>query len=470
MFKKNTIFSKLFLSYLFIIVVTFIIFIGVFFYLFHINMYKNYEATYEHEYNKIEAHLQSKIKYDWTDDEFTESLSYTFTHADYHIYIIDENETKIFGPFEEQTTQLNDLSQDLMEKIIAGKYVSEGGFMNGKLRYVVASPLDLDAQEVDTPLFMVMVFHDMNHEYIKVILMIIITLSIALIFAGCILWYISKKFTKPLREMNEIAIEYAKGDFSKSVQYESNDEIGQLAKSFTYMAEELNNLESRRKQFVSNVTHDLRSPLTSIKGFLIAFLDGTIPEERRNHYYGIMKNETERMIKLVNDTLEMTQLEEGEHIISRADYNLVEQIERIIFKFEPQLEKKNLQIRFQSKYPSVYVYADEARIEQVLINLLQNAIQFSYPDSPIDIRIEKDEQQVKVHIRDYGEGIENSKLHAIWKRFYKADEARTNKVGFGLGLAIVKSILDYHDSEVTVDSTLGEGTTFTFTLPLSKNS
>src|SRR5690606_27183892 len=139
---------------------------------------------------------------------------------------------------------------------------------------------------------------------------------------------------------------YAKGDFSKSVQYPLNDEIGQLAKSFTDMAKELNELETRRKQYISNVSHELRSPLTSIKGFIIALMDGTIPNHRLNHYYGLMKDETERMIKLVNNTLDMNQLEEGHHTIVRTNYNLTDQIYRTIHKLEPHFTKKNLEIRF----------------------------------------------------------------------------------------------------------------------------
>ena len=157
-----------------------------------------------------------------------------------------------------------------------------------------------------------------------------------------------------------------------------------MAKSFTYMAKELNQLETRRKQFISNVSHELRSPLTSIKGFIIALLDGTIPDNRRPHYYGLMKDETERMIKLVNDTLDMNQLEEGHSKILRTDYNLTEQIDRIIHKLEPHFVKKDLEIRFNAD--SEYcVYADKGRIEQVIVNLLQNAVQFSNKNALIDI-------------------------------------------------------------------------------------
>ena len=460
MFKRRTIFSKLFLSYLFIIIISLLLFIGIFFYLFHIQMYKDYEKTFEYEFEKIEFLIQEASYL-----EMENSFRYTFDHADYQMYMIDKNGKLLYGPTSFENSLLVDIDPDIMNAITKGEHVSNGGFMNGELLYVVAAPFTSQMLDGEST-FLVMVFHEITHEYKQVILMIVFTFIIAMLFTAIILWFISKKITKPLREMNETAILYAKGDFSKSVKYETNDEIGQLAKSFAYMANELNQLENRRKTFVSNVSHDLRSPLTSMKGFLIALIDGTIPDDRRHHYYGLMKDETERMIKLVNDTLEITRLEEGQYQLSCSQYDITAQIKRIIHKFEPQIDKKKLEVRFKTIEPSLFVYADEERIEQVIINLLQNAIQFSHVQSPIDILLQRIGKKVQLSIQDYGEGMTEDQLHAIWKRFYKADEARTNKSGFGLGLAIVKSILDLHDAEINVKSKLGEGTTFSFTLPM----
>lgn len=462
MLKKNSIFSKLFVSYSFIILTSFLLFIGVFFYLFHINLYKEYEETYQHQYNQIEKQLQENL--DWSNNEVAKKLSYSLNQPQHYIYIVDENKRQIYGPDPEKTSQLINIPDDIFYKVTAGEQVSEGGFNDGELRYIVASTLNTKISGVNTAI-MVIIFHDLTHEYQQVLLMIFFTSIIAIMFAGIILWFISKKITAPLTEMNDIARHYAKGDFSKSVQYQSDDEIGQLAKSFTFMASELNQLENRRRQYISNVSHELRSPLTSIKGFIIALLDGTIPENRQSHYYGIMKDETERMIKLVNDTLDMNQLEEGNNDILRTDYNLTKQIERIINKLEPHFVKKDLKIRFNTD-GEYCVYADEGRIEQVIVNLLQNAVQFSNKNAPIDITLTKEGQYVNVLIQDYGEGIAEDQLDLIWRRFYKVDESRTHKSGAGLGLAIVKSILDLHETDIKVTSKLGEGTTFSFTLPL----
>lgn len=466
MLKKNTIFSRMFLSYSFIIVLSFLLFIFVFFYLFHINLYKKYEDTYQHELKQIEQQLQSQENVNWSKYETAERLSYSFNNPGYLIYIIDKERKQILGPDPQQSTELVTIQDDLIKQVLAGERVSEGEFRNGELRYIVASKLKTPISGVDTPI-MVMIFYDLTHEYQQVLWMILFTFLIAIVFAGVILWFMSKRITAPLREMSEMAKHYAKGDFSKSVQYPLNDEIGQLAKSFTDMAKELNELETRRKQYISNVSHELRSPLTSIKGFIIALMDGTIPLDRRAYYYGLMKDEIERMIKLVNDTLDMNQLEEGQRQLIRTNYNLTEQVHQIIHNFEPLFAKKSLDIHFTSE--SEYeVYADKERIAQVIVNLLQNAVQFSKQDQRIDISLLKDGQYVKVLVQDYGEGIKEDQIDLIWRRFYKVDESRTNKTGAGLGLAIVKSILDLHDTEIKVQSKFGEGTLFTFKLPLSK--
>ena len=454
----------MFLSYSLIIVLSFLLFIAVFFYLFHLNLYKDYETIYEHQYIQVEKQLENQKKFNWSNSETAEILSYSLNQPGYHIYIVDESGTRIFGPNETSTYSLP-LSEAILNQVNAGTHVSKGGLKNGELRYMVASQLTTNIDNVNQPI-MVMIFHELSHEYQQVIWMILITFIIVIVVAGVVLWLMSKKITAPLREMSDVARHYAKGDFAETVHYKSDDEIGQLAKSFTYMANELNNLETIRRQYISNLSHELRSPLTSIKGFIIALMDGTIPSNRQSHYYGLMKDETERMIKLVNDTLDMNQLEEGKSKIFRTNYNLTEQITTIILKLEPHSSDKQLNIRFDhtQKY---MVYADRERMEQVLVNLIHNAIQFSHVEGLIDIKLVGEGRYVKVMVQDYGIGIEEQHLDLIWRRFYKIDEARSNKTGSGLGLAIVKSILDLHDTEINVDTKIGEGTIFSFKLPLS---
>jgi signal transduction histidine kinase len=293
----------------------------------------------------------------------------------------------------------------------------------------------------------------------------LISISITGLFA----YYLSKKITAPLREMNRVALLIAKGKFDQRVKIKTSDELGELGKTFNYMAQELSGLDQMRKDFVANVSHDLRAPLTSIHGFSRAFLDGTIPEERKHHFLKLMKEQTERMIKLVNDLLDIAQIEARQLVIQRVNFNLSELVRQVVARMEPEFSKKHVNVEVISEKPQdIQVLADPDRIDQVIVNLIQNALQFSSPDSSVKVFLKK-EEQATVSIHDYGPGISEEDIHSIWERFYKADRARTKKAGTGIGLSIVKHILDLHQTDIQVESEVGRGTTFTFTLPIAHN-
>jgi signal transduction histidine kinase len=242
-----------------------------------------------------------------------------------------------------------------------------------------------------------------------------------------------------------------------------------LGETFNYMAAELAGLDQMRKDFVANVSHDLRSPLTSIHGFVRAFLDETIPNERKHHYLLIMNEQTERMMKLVNDLLDLARIEAGQVEIRPAIFNVSELVRQVVARMEPEWMKKQVTVEVPSEEAQdIYVCADLDRIDQVIANLLQNAIQFSPPHSSIEVMVKKEAQAV-VSVRDDGPGIRQEDLESIWERFYKADRARTKQVGTGIGLSIVKHILDLHHSPIDVQSEVGKGSTFTFRLPLAPN-
>ncbi len=456
---------KLFRSYSLIILLSFLLFGLVFIYLFHINLYKNYEETFSHHYDKIEQHMNLVDRFEWSESEISLSLEAALNHKDFSIIIYDSANHPLFIPDDERAME-HEIDSALIEKAASTKMISEGIRVDGNLSYLIASSLQNNIRGEES-LIMAMVFHDLDHQYKEMIVMILITFTITIAFAGIILWFISRKITAPLREMNQIALKYAKGDFSPSVEVKTDDEIGQLGETFNYMADELNSLEEMRKDFIANVSHDLRSPLTSIKGFLVALLDGTIPEKRKEHYYLLMKDETERVIKLVNDTLDMTQLEAGQIKLNRDRYNLTRQLQRIVVKLEPQLDKKSMKIEIIPDIEELYVFADRDRMEQAILNLLQNAIQFSKQHSIVSIFLNENQDGVQVKIQDQGEGILEEDIQHIWERFYKTDRSRTNKVGTGIGLSIVKSIMDLHDVTIHVDSQIGKGTSFTFSLPIS---
>jgi len=292
---------------------------------------------------------------------------------------------------------------------------------------------------------------------------------ISIIITGLFTFYLTKRITAPLREMNRVALHIARGEFNQRVNIKTHDELGELGKTFNYMGQELLVLDQMRKDFVANVSHDLRSPLTSIHGFIRAFLDNTIPDERKRYYFTIMKEQTERMIKLINDLLDMAQIESGQMEIRPVFFNLSELVRKVVARMEPEYVKKKVNVVVISKEEqNIHVFADPNRIDQVIVNLIQNAIQFSSPNSSVEVILKK-EEQVVISIRDFGSGIRQEDIQFIWERFYKADRARTKKTGTGLGLSIVKHILHLHQTDIQVESEEGKGTTFTFTLPIATN-
>jgi len=292
---------------------------------------------------------------------------------------------------------------------------------------------------------------------------------ISLTVTSVLTFYLSQRMTAPIREMKRVALRIAHGQFDQRVKIKTRDELGELGETFNYMAAELASLDQMRKDFVANVSHDLRSPLTSMHGFVRAFLDETIPDGRKRQYLLIMNEQTERMMKLVNDLLDLARIEAGQLEIRPVIFNVSELVRRVVARMEPEWGKKRVDVEvLAEEAQDIHVFADPDRIDQVIVNLLHNAIQFSPPESCVEVMLQKREQAV-VSLHDSGPGIRQEEIEAIWQRFYKADRARTKKAGTGLGLSIVKYILDLHQSPIDVKSEVGSGSIFTFTLPLAPN-
>lgn len=297
-----------------------------------------------------------------------------------------------------------------------------------------------------------------------------ITLLLIFLLAFVILFLFSLLIYRPIRKITSVADAYIDGDFSQKMNIHTQDELGHLAAAFDYMANELNTLEDDQRKFVSNVSHDFRSPLTSIKGYIEAILDGTIPYEMQDKYLNIILFETERLNKLTSSLLELNKF--GSHgktmlYLKRFDINYI--IRMTALTFEGICSEKHISIELILSGQTLYVTADLAKIQQVIYNLTDNAIKFSHPDSSITIETTEKNGKVFVSVKDSGIGIPNDSLKKIWERFYKTDLSRgKDKRGTGLGLAIVKEIIQAHDENINVISTEGVGTEFIFTLTLAK--
>ncbi|EJS67807.1 envelope stress sensor histidine kinase HitS [Bacillus cereus] len=258
----------------------------------------------------------------------------------------------------------------------------------------------------------------------------------------------------------------AKGDFSVKIRNEEkyDGEIGVLVKSINDMTDELNAMEKMRQEFVSNVSHEIQSPLTSIKGFARALQDNNLSEEKRKHYLTIIETETTRLSKLSQNLLKLTLLESEEYIPERVTYRLDQQLKQIVLNSEPLWAEKEIELELDLE--KVQITADQESMSQVWINLIHNSIKFTPSGGTITIQLKEHEELVEVRIHDNGIGISEEQKQHVFERFYKADSSRNRAHGgSGLGLAIVKKVVDLHQGEIKVESEEGNGTGFIVRIP-----
>lgn len=297
----------------------------------------------------------------------------------------------------------------------------------------------------------------LNISYILLIIMLLLSMIILFFFTEMV--YI------PLRKITYATEQYAIGNLHYEFQVDSADEMGYLASSLSYMASEIAKSEDNQKKFVANVSHDFRSPLTSIKGYLEAMLDGTIPPEIHEKYLQIVLNETERLTKLTNGLLQLNNMNTRGMILERTDFDVNQMIRNTAATFEGICKNKMIGIELILTGEHLLVNADMDKAQQVLYNLLDNAIKFSHNDSIIKIETTEKSNKVLISVKDNGIGIPKDSLKLIWDRFYKTDLSRgKDKKGTGLGLSIVKEIIHAHGENINVVSTKGVGTEFIFTL------
>jgi signal transduction histidine kinase len=293
---------------------------------------------------------------------------------------------------------------------------------------------------------------------------------IPIILIGAIMVYISsQKITRPLVAMNKAAKIIAGGNFDKRIHVENKDEVGELAESFNFMAESLDKYEKTRQEFIANISHDIRSPLTSIRGFIEAIYDGTIPPEEHNHYLKIVIEETQRLSKLANDLVDLSRMQAGAMTLDRCDFDINNLIRESLDMMEPRFMDKNLYADAVFDEESTMVNADPEKIKRVLQNLIDNAIKFTDEEGSITVETKVNKAKAEVYVKDTGKGISDEEMKHVFERFFKADASRgLDKSGVGLGLSIVKEFIKAHDETVEVHQRPEGGTEFVFTLPLAQ--
>jgi len=291
----------------------------------------------------------------------------------------------------------------------------------------------------------------------------------AIVLASAISYFLSQSFSRPLKLINNAALEISKGNYNTRIDLRSSREIKELGNTINNLAKQLTRVEQIRREFIANVSHEIRTPLSYLQGYSEVLQDGLVEtEEERNKYLGIIMDETARLKRMVDEILQLSQMEAGYIQLQSMPFSMDGMIRSIIDKMLPHAAKRNIGIKFMNTpEDALTCFGDENRIKQVLINLINNAIKHSYDYGEILISAYREGENILVCVRDFGEGIPEVDLPFIWDRFYIVDKKRSEN-STGLGLAIVKNIINAHGCEVNVKSVNGEGSEFCFCLPAHK--
>ena len=321
--------------------------------------------------------------------------------------------------------------------------------INGEVYYLLAKMSDKSLVDYLTKLITVL-------TAVTVAVMIIIFIAI---------YAATKRIMTPIREMTLAAKRFGEGDFSQKLYNPDPNELGFLANSLNEMASSLEEIEETRKTFVSNVSHELKTPMTTIGGFVDGILDGTIPPEKHRHYLHIVSQEVERLARLVRSMLNISKYEAGEMSLSTENFDLMPVIVDTLMFFEDRIDGKNVEIRGIDR-GRFMLNADKDLTKQVMFNLIENAVKFVNKNGYIAFDFEQcGDGMSAVRIRNSGEGLKANEINKVFDRFYKTDPSRgIDKTGVGLGLSIVRSIIKLHDGVILVRSDPDEYVEFEFTL------
>lgn len=364
-------------------------------------------------------------------------------------------------------------SEAVNDVFVRAKHESTGDFYGfyDSDHYVVGVPIVSSKGDLYTAVFVSAKVEDHYDVYFDTVASSLIPVAIVLIIMWSVLFVISKNTLRPLRDMSEATKAMANGDFSKRVTVRRHDEIGELASSFNKMAESLEALEYMSNSFVTNVSHDLKTPMTTISGFVDGILDGTIPKELHNKYLSIVSIEVKRLSNTVNTMLELSKIESGMSELSLAPVDLYDLVCRIAFSFEYSLSEKDIAVLGLDTDERCIADCDERMMYQVIYNLFDNAVKFTQRGGYISVSFSENNSAVMLYIKNSGEGISQKDIAHIFERFYKTDKSRSeDKRGSGVGLCIVKSIVSNHGGNVTVKSVEGQYTEFCITLNKPHNT
>lgn len=393
-------------------------------------------------------------------------------NIDSDIFIADTRGNILAYAFASQSDATQQvIPQELIAKAMENRYIGQStlGNVYKDPCYVVGVPMVVMENGTSVKVGVVMAactFRSFGEYRANLIQMFLLAAVAAFMVSFCIVWLYSYNFVRPLRQMAVAAKNFGEGNFAMRVPVTSSDEIGQLAVAFNNMASSLASVESVRRNFIANVSHELKTPMTTIAGFIDGILDGTIPKEKERQYLGIVSGEVKRLSRLVKTMLDLSRIDSGELHIRPARFDLTATVFNALITFEKPIEDKQIDIRGLADAESIYMDGDPDMIHQVVYNLIENAVKFTNEGGYIELKTEDQPDRTSFTIRNSGAGIPADEISMIFDRFYKTDKSRSkDKTGMGLGLYIVRTIIRLHGGEITVSSVENEYCQFSFWIP-----
>ncbi len=358
--------------------------------------------------------------------------------------------------------------QEVMAAVISGHYFERGtlGGMFDDTYLAAAEPVKVNGQVVGVIFAVESANVSFKGYVLDVVRMFAFASLMALAVGMVIIYLFTVNLIRPLNEMSKATKAYATGDFSPRVTVRGSDELAELTSAFNRMAAALSLQESTRRSFIANVSHELKTPMTTIGGFIDGILDGTIPPEKQKHYLGIVSNETKRLSRLVTSMLNMSKIEAGELKLQPKPFDLCQEIFNTMLNFEQMIENKHIAIEGLDVLQPTVINADRDMLHQVIYNLVDNAVKFT-ENGTISVRVQQNAKDTTVAIRNSGAvGISSEELSRVFERFYKVDKSRSyDTKGAGLGLYICKTIIEMHGGEIRAQSDGNDYAEFSFTIP-----
>ncbi|MCG5105086.1 sensor histidine kinase [Oceanobacillus alkalisoli] len=397
--------------------------------------------------------------------EYLESIA----SVGYQMYLVDDfREGDFYGAeFRDESLAEQTVEQVLNGEVYHGilEFPQETfvtGFFANELKNTIGVPITHDGENY--ALFLrpdiKLLFNEM-HFLFAWLLVLTILLSIILVAIS------TKYLVKPISELTAATKSLAEANFNVEIETKRSDELGVLSQSFVQMAKKLEQMDDVRKEFISNISHDIQSPLSNIKGYTNLLENESIRDEEKGEYISIINGEIKRLSSMTDQLLLLASLDRSDDLVKRKTFNLGEQLKELVRNYQWQINEKGLMLAYT--LPDIEWNGDPALLNTVWDNLLSNAIKYNKPDGSINLSIEEKDEAVIVTFEDTGIGLEHTEIERIFDRFYRADTSRTRTVeGTGLGLSIVWTIIKLHDGSIQVDSREGEGTVFTVKLPNGK--